>query len=80
MELAKGAELEDATRHPEHGYLVSRHAGGVNAAYVAVARLKKMWPNLVFKVFNTRDDENVAWDAEVYARLKDHTTQTEDVA
>lgn len=60
----------DVERHPEWGYLISRHAGGANAAYVAVTRLKKLWPNLVFKVVNTKDDDDVPWDATVYAKLK----------
>lgn len=58
-------------QHPEWGYLVSRHAGSVNAAYVAMTRLKKLWPNLVFKLINTRDDDTVPWEAAIYAKRKE---------
>lgn len=65
-------------RHPEWGYRISRHAGGVNAAHVAMTRLKKLWPNLAFKVVNTRDDENVPWDAVIYAKLKPTRDEKEE--
>lgn len=71
-DLTRTGDISDDTvvRHPEWGYAISRHAGGTGAAHVAMTRLKKLWPLLAFKVVNTRDDDTVAWDAVIYARLK----------
>jgi hypothetical protein len=49
-------------------YRVSRHAGGVKAAYVVQNKLRKRWPQLEFKVVNTEYDEHKPWDAEIWAR------------
>lgn len=54
----------------DNWYRVSRHAAGVDSAYVVQSKMRRRFPQLNTRVVNTTANKSVKWNAEIWVQLK----------